>query len=45
MLEETGLAYEPHLVRFATNDQKSPEFQSLSPQENPCHHRPQWPRQ
>jgi GST-like protein len=31
MLEETGLAYEPHLVRFATNDQKSPEFQSLSP--------------
>lgn len=24
MLEETGLAYEPHLVRFDTNDQKSP---------------------
>jgi GST-like protein len=31
MLEETGLPYEPHLVRFATNDQKSPEFQSLNP--------------
>ncbi len=31
MLEEVGLAYEPHLVRFATNDQKTPEFQSLSP--------------
>ena len=31
MLEEAGLAYEPHLVRFATNDQKTPEFQSLSP--------------
>ena len=31
MLEETGLAYEPHRVAFSTNDQKSPEFQSLSP--------------
>ena len=31
MLEETGLAYEPHRVSFATNDQKSPEFQSLNP--------------
>ena len=31
MLEETGLAYEPHLVRFETNDQFSPEFISLNP--------------
>jgi GST-like protein len=31
MREETGLAYEPHLVRFKTDDQKTPEFQSLSP--------------
>ena len=31
MLEETGLAYEPHLVDFATNDQMSPEFRSLNP--------------
>ena len=31
MLEETGLAYEPHLVRFDTNDQLSPEFLSLNP--------------
>ena len=31
MLEETGLAYEPHLVDFAKNDQKSPEFPSLNP--------------
>jgi len=31
MLEESGLAYEPHLVRFDTNDQMSPEFLSLSP--------------
>ena len=31
MLEETGLPYEPHLVDFATNDQKSPEFLSLNP--------------
>ena len=31
MLEETGLAYEPHLVNFATNDQMSPEFISLNP--------------
>ena len=31
MLEETGLPYEPHLVNFDTNDQKSPEFLSLNP--------------
>jgi GST-like protein len=31
MLEETGLPYEPHLVNFATNDQTSPEFLSLNP--------------
>lgn len=31
MLEETGLPYEPHLVNFETNDQMSPEFLSLSP--------------
>lgn len=31
MLEETGLAYEPHLVNFETNDQTSPEFLSLNP--------------
>lgn len=31
MLEETGLPYEPHLVRFDTQDQMSPEFLSLSP--------------
>jgi GST-like protein len=31
MLEETGLAYEPHLVRFEANDQISPEFLSLNP--------------
>jgi len=31
MLEETGLPYEPHLVRFDTNDQMSPEFMSLNP--------------
>ncbi|MGN6805895.1 MAG: glutathione S-transferase N-terminal domain-containing protein [Trinickia sp.] len=31
MLEETGLPYEPHLVRFDTNDQGSPEFLSLNP--------------
>jgi GSH-dependent disulfide-bond oxidoreductase len=31
MLEETGLAYEPHLVSFETNDQLSPEFMSLNP--------------
>jgi GST-like protein len=31
MLEETGLAYEPHLVDFDTNDQNSPEFLSLNP--------------
>ncbi|MEG3086035.1 glutathione S-transferase family protein [Sphingomonas sp. PB4P5] len=31
MLEETGLAYEPHLVDFAKNDQKSDAFVSLNP--------------
>jgi len=31
MLEETGLPYEPHLVRFDTDDQMSPEFLSLNP--------------
>ncbi|MGI9406073.1 MAG: glutathione binding-like protein [Hyphomicrobiaceae bacterium] len=31
MLEETGLAYEPHLVSFSTDDQLTPEFLSLNP--------------
>lgn len=31
MLEETGLPYEVHLVSFDTNDQTSPEFLSLNP--------------
>ncbi|KAF3997692.1 glutathione S-transferase N-terminal domain-containing protein [Glaciimonas immobilis] len=31
MLEETGLAYEAHLVNFDTSDQMSPEFLSLNP--------------
>jgi len=31
LLEETGLPYEPHLVSFETNDQLSPEFLSLNP--------------
>ena len=31
MLEETGLPYEPHLVNFGINDQMTPEFISLSP--------------
>ena len=30
-LEETGLAYEPHAVNFGTNDQLTPEFLSLNP--------------
>lgn len=30
MLEEAGLAYEPHLVNFETGDQLSPEFISLA---------------
>ncbi len=30
-LEEIGLPYEPHLVKFDTNDQMSPEFLSLNP--------------
>ncbi|RDK00506.1 glutathione S-transferase C-terminal domain-containing protein [Paraburkholderia lacunae] len=31
MLEEIGLPYEPHLVRFDTSDQMTPEFMSLNP--------------
>ncbi len=31
MLEETGLPYEAHLVNFGTDDQMTPEFLSLSP--------------
>jgi GSH-dependent disulfide-bond oxidoreductase len=31
MLEEVGLPYEPHLVSFDTQDQMSPEFLSLNP--------------
>jgi GST-like protein len=31
MLEESGLPYEPHLVSFQNNDQMSPEFLSLNP--------------
>ena len=30
-LEETGLPYEPHLVRFDADDQKTPEFLALNP--------------
>jgi GST-like protein len=31
MLEETGLPYEPHRIAFDRNDQLSPEFLSLNP--------------
>src|SRR4029079_1931370 len=31
MLEEIGLPYEPHLVDFGKNDQRTPEFLSLNP--------------
>jgi GST-like protein len=31
MLEETGLPYEPHKVSFETNDQLSPAYLSLNP--------------
>ena len=31
LLEELGLPYEPHLGNFGTNDQFSPEFLSLNP--------------
>ncbi|MCL7463776.1 glutathione binding-like protein [Phaeovulum sp. NW3] len=31
MLEELGLPYDPHLVRFDANDQMTPEFLSLNP--------------
>ena len=34
LLEETGLPYEPHLVSFETNDQMSPAFLSLNPNNN-----------
>jgi GST-like protein len=34
MLEETGLAYEPHLVNFDTDEQKTEEFLSLNPNGN-----------
>ena len=30
-LEEMGLPYEPHLVDFGKDDQKTPEFLSLNP--------------
>jgi GST-like protein len=31
MLEETGLPYEPHLVRIDTQEQMTPEFLSINP--------------
>jgi len=31
MLEETGLDYEPHLVRFRQGEQKTPDFLALNP--------------
>src|SRR4029450_6347297 len=31
MLEETGLPYEPHLVRFDHHEQQAPEFLALTP--------------
>jgi GSH-dependent disulfide-bond oxidoreductase len=31
MLEENGLLYEPHLVEFGQDEQKTPEFLSLNP--------------
>ena len=31
MLEEIGLAYEPHLVNIMANETKTPEFQALNP--------------
>lgn len=31
MLEEAGLPYEAHSVRFESQDQLSPEFRSLNP--------------
>ena len=30
-LEEMGIPYDAHLIDFATNDQTSPEFLSLNP--------------
>ena len=44
-LEETGLPYEVHRVSFDSNDQMSPEFLSLEPeQQDPGDHRPRRPR-
>ena len=31
MLEETGLAYEPHLIDISNNESKDPAFVSLNP--------------
>src|SRR5215510_1964034 len=31
MLEEIGLPYEPHLIDFGKNEQRTPEFLSLNP--------------
>ncbi len=31
MREEMGLPYEPHLISFRTDDQMTPEFLSLNP--------------
>ena len=31
LLEELGLAYEPHRIAFDSNDQRTPEFMSLNP--------------
>ena len=31
MLEETGLAYEPHLIDISKNESKDPAFVSLNP--------------
>src|SRR5215813_8096130 len=31
MLEEVGLAYEPHLIDFGQGDQDTPAFRSLNP--------------
>ncbi len=31
LLEESGLAYEPHFVSFEAEEQRSPEFHSLNP--------------
>lgn len=31
MLEETGLAYTPHILKLAEQDQKTPEFLAINP--------------